>query len=101
MIISRESCLKILNKISIMILPDEILVGHYAEKQRSANFFPEMSVHWLEKEIDNLYTRPQDKFFVPEEVKKEIMEEIVPWWTGKTIWDRFISILPEETLICS
>jgi pyruvate formate-lyase/glycerol dehydratase family glycyl radical enzyme len=97
-IVKRALTLKeVLERMPIMILEDEIVLGHYAEKQRSANFFPEMSVHWLDKEINTLYTRPQDKFFVREEIKKELMEEIVPQWRGKTLWDRFIAVLPDET----
>ena len=80
-----------------LILPDELIVGHMTEKQGSAPFFPEMSVDWLIEEIDDLYTRSNDRFFVRPEVKKEILEDIIPYWKGRTLFDHIMAKLPDET----
>jgi pyruvate formate-lyase/glycerol dehydratase family glycyl radical enzyme len=88
---------KVLKNQTPLILPDEILVGHMTEIQGSAPFFPEMSVDWLLDEIDQLSTRGNDKFFIRPEVKKEIIEEIIPYWKGHTLFDQIMAKMPEIT----
>ncbi len=87
---------RILRNISVYILDDELIVGHQASRQRSAPLFPEFAVSWLVDEIDTLETRPQDKFMVPADVKREFLEEIFPYWKGRTISDRLYSYLTED-----
>ncbi len=86
----------IAREMKIYILDDELIVGHQAEKQRSAPIFPEMAVEWIAEEIDIFETRGQDKFIVTPEVKKEFLEEIYPYWKGKTFSDRVYSEMPPE-----
>ncbi|MEI6100501.1 MAG: formate C-acetyltransferase/glycerol dehydratase family glycyl radical enzyme [Eubacteriales bacterium] len=86
----------IMREMSLFILDDELIVGHQAEKQRSAPVFPEFAVEWIKEEIDIFDTRGQDKFIVPPEVKKEFLEEIYPYWKGKTFSDRMYSEMPDE-----
>jgi formate C-acetyltransferase len=87
---------RILRGISVYILDDELVVGHQASLQRSAPLFPEFAVQWIRDEIDMFEKRPQDKFIVPGEVKREFMEEIYPYWRGKTLSDRVHSYVTEE-----
>ena len=60
---------KILSKMSIYIDEDELIVGNQASKPRSAPIFPEYSVDWIEKEIDEFAERSGDKFLVDERIK--------------------------------
>lgn len=87
---------KLMKEMTIYILGHELIVGHQAEKQRSAPVFPEYAVEWIREEIDIFETRGQDKFIVPPEVRREFMEEIYPFWKGKTFSDRVISEMPED-----
>lgn len=87
---------KILREISVYILKDELIVGHQSSKQRSAPLFPEFAVEWVDEEIDTFETRAQDRFAVFEDVKREFREEILPYWKGKTFYDRMCSHLTEE-----
>ena len=87
---------RILRNMSVYILDDELIVGHQSSKQRSAPLFPDFAVEWVDQEIDTFETRPQDRFVVPEEVKKEFREEIVPYWKGRTLFDRVCSHLTDE-----
>jgi formate C-acetyltransferase len=87
---------RMLKEISVYILDDELIVGHQAGKQRSAPLFPEFAVEWVNQEIDAFETRPQDRFVVPGEVKREFREEIYPYWRGGTLSDRLYSYLDEE-----
>ena len=90
---------KILSEMSVYILDDELIVGHQAGKQRSAPIFPELGIEWIEEEIDMFQTRPQDNFIVTDEFKKEFMEEILPYWKGKTLFDRMQSYIPEDVAL--
>jgi len=96
-VVRRAKALKnILENIRVYILPDELIVGHAASKPRSAQVFPEMAVDWLERELDQLETRSQDPFIVPEKVKQDL-RSIFPYWKGRTLNDHLRHRLPEET----
>ena len=86
----------ILENMRVYILPDELIVGHQAERQRSAPIFPEFAVDWVVNEIDKFETRPQDKFIFPEENKKLFLEEVVPYFKGNTLSDRAYAVMPES-----
>jgi formate C-acetyltransferase len=87
---------QILRGMEVYILDDELIVGHQAEKQRSAPLFPEFAVEWVNQEIDTFQTRPQDRFIATEDVKREFREEIFPYWRGKTLSDRVYAHVTEE-----
>ena len=88
----------ILNNIDVKILPDELIVGcQNGSSPRSANVFPEMATYWIERELDDFETRPQDKFIVTERTKEEL-RSIFPYWKGKTLHDHMLTHMPAETL---
>ncbi|MFW6181323.1 MAG: pyruvate formate lyase family protein, partial [Spirochaetota bacterium] len=87
---------RILRGISVYILDRELIVGHQAGTQRSAPLFPEFAVEWIDREIDTFETRGQDRFIVPEEVRREFREEILPYWRGRTLTDHLMAHLSEE-----
>jgi len=96
-IIRRAKVLKeICEKIGIYIFPDELIVGSPASKPRSTQVFPEFSIHWIEEELDEFETRPEDKFILSEKVKEDL-KPIFPYWRGKTIYDYAVNLLPEDT----
>ena len=86
----------ILKEMSVYILDDELVVGHQAGKQRSAPLFPEFAVEWILEEIEDFETRPQDRFLFSEADKKVFKEELVPYWKGRTFYDRVMSNLTED-----
>jgi formate C-acetyltransferase len=89
----------VLEKMSININKDEIIVGNQASKPKAAPIFPEYSVDWLEREFNgNPYLfneRPGDKFYYEEETKKEILE-ILKYWKGESMYENFRKSLPDE-----
>lgn len=87
---------QILRNISCPIFEDELIVGNYGGERRSCPVFPEMSIQWLEDELDSLSTREQDQFEITEEAKNKL-RSIFPYWKGKTINDRIFAELPEDT----
>ncbi|WP_066649301.1 glycyl radical protein [Christensenella timonensis] len=87
---------KILAGMSVYILPDEIIVGHQAGKQRSAPLFPEFAVEWIDEEIETFEGRPQDSFTPLKEEIEEYRRDIVPYWKGKTMSDRIQSYITDD-----
>ncbi|MGQ9493482.1 MAG: glycyl radical protein [Anaerolineae bacterium] len=85
----------VLDNMSIYIGAGELIVGNQASKPRAAPIFPEYSVDWIEAEIDEFATRPADQFFVSAEVKRELLEDILPYWRGRTVYDRAMATLPD------
>lgn len=88
---------KILDNMTLIIWDGELIVGnHGSNGRRSAPVFPEFSISWLEDEIDEkLETRTQDTFDVPQKVKDDL-KSIFPYWRGKTVYDKYRAILPED-----
>lgn len=86
---------EILEKMSIRIWQDELIVGNQASARRAAPVFPEWGVYWLERQLDEIETREQDRMTVPTSVKKDL-RSIFPYWHGKTVYDHVRGFLPEE-----
>jgi pyruvate formate-lyase/glycerol dehydratase family glycyl radical enzyme len=89
---------KILEGISTPIHDNELIVGcQNGSSPRSANVFPEMSVEWLEEEMESLPNRAVDPFKIESSVKKDLTESVITYWRGKTMESHLINHLPEET----
>ncbi|ELY3466744.1 formate C-acetyltransferase/glycerol dehydratase family glycyl radical enzyme [Cronobacter universalis] len=80
---------------TIWIKHDELIVGNQASQVRAAPFFPEYTVSWIEKEIDDLADRPGAGFSVSPQ-DKTVMHEICPWWRGQTVQDRCYGVFTDE-----
>ncbi|WP_333896192.1 formate C-acetyltransferase/glycerol dehydratase family glycyl radical enzyme [Mixta calida] len=80
---------------TIWIKHDELIVGNQASEVRAAPIFPEYTVSWIEKEIDDLADRPGAGFAVTEE-NKRVLHEVCPWWRGQTVQDRCYGMFTDE-----
>ncbi|MGI6257093.1 MAG: choline trimethylamine-lyase [Anaerovoracaceae bacterium] len=69
----------------LLIQEDELIVGHPCGKARAGAFSPDIAWEWMEEELDEIGTRPQDPYFISEEDKKIMREEIFPFWKGKSL----------------
>lgn len=78
-----RSLSQILQKMSIFIGDEELIVGNQARKLRASPFFPEYAVEYLEAEIDTLNKRKADPFILREEDKEEF-REIIEYWRSRT-----------------
>lgn len=74
-------------RIGICIDPDEIIVGNRTAEPRAGVVFPEAGIGWVAEELDTLPTRPQDRFQVRPEDARIFREEILPYWSGRTLED--------------
>jgi pyruvate formate-lyase/glycerol dehydratase family glycyl radical enzyme len=82
--------------ISIEINPLELIVGNRAKGSKTGIVFPESGISWIVNEIDSISTRPQDRFNVIQEDKKELVNSIYPYWKGKSLEDNVYANLGKD-----
>ncbi len=88
---------KVLNEMTIFIQKDQLIVGAQASSLRVAPLFPETESTYLEEEIDLFEKREQDRLIVKDNIKKELLEDILPYWKNKDTKSLVLKALPEET----
>lgn len=88
---------KLFSELPINIGDDELVVGGATAVPRSALLFPEVQAGWLDDELDTISTREFDPLAISREEVQELREEILPYWKGKTIYDRVYNCCPEDT----
>jgi len=86
----------------INIYPDELIVAFQASVPRGNSVYVDQYGGWLEAELDTLGTRQWDQFLINEQDKKELRDEIFPYWKGqgkyeKTVDGRTYQQFPTET----
>jgi formate C-acetyltransferase len=90
-----------LNKMTIYILDEELIVGNKSSKL-VAPVIPiergELNAV-LELDIDKLEKRKNHPFKITKEDKRELLKEIIPYWKNKTIRDGRIKLLKENGLL--
>jgi formate C-acetyltransferase len=98
-VIRRAKALKkVLEGISIHIDDDELLVGRATSKMRGGPLLPEFQWEWYLREMDTISTREWDRFGPLAEVEKAQMKEFLPYWKGKTLYERWHTMIPPEAL---
>lgn len=87
----------VLENVEIYIYDDELLVGELAAPAKAAPIYPEFSVNWIIDELQHhpFDQRPHDKFYITDEDKKELLD-LLPFWKGNTVADRFESRMTDE-----
>ena len=69
----------------LVIQDDELIVGAPNGAPRAGAFSPDISWRWLADEIDTIGNRPQDPYYISEEDKRVLREELFPYWKGKSV----------------
>lgn len=69
----------------MLIQENELIVGHPCGRPRAGAFSPDTAWSWVKDELDEISTRPQDPYFISEEEKKIMREELFPFWEGKSL----------------
>ena len=85
----------ILEHMTICINPGELIVGERGPVPKAAPTYPEICTHSL-KDLEILNTREKISFAVDEESRRLQEQQIIPFWSGRSIRDRiFQSTDPE------
>lgn len=82
----------VLEKMTIVIRDDELIVGNLTDLVRGCSFFPEHSCSWIVEELGMLSTREVEQRYISEEDKKIVLED-VKYWLGRSIQDRLEAFL--------
>ncbi|HSN44093.1 MAG TPA: formate C-acetyltransferase/glycerol dehydratase family glycyl radical enzyme [Propionibacteriaceae bacterium] len=76
-----------LGELPITITPGELVVGNRTPSVRAGVITPEAGASWIDREIETLPTRPQDRFDVDAETIRAFREDIYPAWQGTSLED--------------
>jgi pyruvate formate-lyase/glycerol dehydratase family glycyl radical enzyme len=82
-----KSLAEALRKIPIRIDSGELIVGNRTPGIQGGVVFPEGGISWVDKELETLSSRPQDRFEVLPEDIPYFRNVLMPYWTGKTLED--------------
>ena len=69
----------------LVIQDHELIVGAPNGAPRTGAFSPDIAWRWMEAELDTIGTRAQDPFFISEDDKRYMRDELFPFWKGKSV----------------
>ena len=69
----------------LVIQDDELIVGAPCGSPRAGAFSPDIAWRWMKDELETISTRPQDPFYISEEDKQYMRDELFPFWEGKSV----------------
>jgi len=85
-IVLRAKCFRNCCETAPLVIQDhELIVGAPNGAPRAGAFSPDIAWRWMADEIDTIGTRPQDPFYISEEDKKIMRDELFPFWAGKSV----------------
>ena len=85
----------ILEKMTIYIEDETILVGNQASSNKDAPVFPEYTLKFILDELDLFEKRDGDVFYITEETKEQL-RSIAPFWENNNLRSRGEMLIPEE-----
>lgn len=89
---------KVLDKMSIYIEDETILVGNQAKSNRDAPIFPEYTLEFVINELDKFELRDGDVFYITEQTKEDL-RSIAPFWENNNLRARGMALLPDEVQV--
>ena len=88
----------IAENITVYIDPHQLLVGRAGCAGRYGIIYPELDGDFLDMAIRELPERVESPFNIESADGRRVIEEIAPYWKGKTFHEDLAIALPEETL---
>ena len=85
----------ILEKMSIYIEDETLIVGNQAASNKDAPIFPEYTIEFVIDELDKFEKRDGDVFYITEETKAAL-RSIAPFWENNNLRAKGEALLPEE-----
>ncbi|UCH87369.1 MAG: formate C-acetyltransferase/glycerol dehydratase family glycyl radical enzyme [Dehalococcoidia bacterium] len=86
----------ILDNMTVVIRDDELIVGCRTSKLKGAPLFPENKWKWIEGDLEAFGQRVLQRVLITEEEQRELKQDILPFWRGKTVEDRLEDRLPPD-----
>ncbi len=94
-----KGLVKILENMAVYIGDEELIVGNTTSKIRGGAMVPEVDWRWYLEEVDTLSTREWNKFAPMADEEKAKIREFLPYWKGKSIFEKWDTMLPEDARI--
>lgn len=88
----------IAENITVYIDDHNLLVGRSGHKGRYGILYPELDGDFLDLAVKDLPNRTESPFNITAEDARIAIEEIAPYWKGKTFHEELAVALPEDTL---
>jgi formate C-acetyltransferase len=85
-------------EIPVHIDPGQLLAGRCGRPGRYGILYPELDGDFLDLAVTELSARPQSPFDIAAEDARVVVEEIAPFWKGRTFHEALAAALPAETL---
>lgn len=96
MVLRRALALKhIMENIDVVIQENELLVGTAGGAGRHSILFPEIRGPWFEKALRA--AQESNAYRISDADIQTVVEEVVPYWKGKSSHEFYLALLPEET----
>lgn len=88
----------IAENITVYIDDNQLLVGRAGRQGRYGILYPELDGDFLDVAVKQLPNRVESPFDITQEDADIIINEIAPYWKGKTFHEDLAKQLPEDTL---
>jgi len=88
----------IAENITVYIDENQLLVGRSGCQGRYGILYPELDGDFLDLAVEQLPQRVESPFNISQEDAQIVIDEIAPYWKGKTFHEDLAVALPEETL---
>ncbi len=85
------------DRLGVHIFEGELVVGAIGEFRKCGILTPEFSWMWVDREMDDFATRPQDPYIMTDEQRAFVRKHIFSYWKGKSLEEAFLARLPEDT----
>ena len=83
-------------KITVWITPDQLLAGRVGKLGRYGILYPEIDGDFYREVLADLEHRDKSPFQISKEDIKTVMEDIAPYWEGKTYHEHLNKAIPAE-----
>ena len=83
-------------KITVYITPDQLLAGRVGQLGRYGILYPEIDGDFYIEVMKDLPNREKSPFQIDPTDMQILMEEIAPYWEGKTYHEHLNKVLPAE-----
>jgi pyruvate formate-lyase/glycerol dehydratase family glycyl radical enzyme len=93
-----KAMMNIAQNMTVYIDEDQLIVGRSGVQGRYGILYPELDGDFLDLAMEELDKRDVSPFVIKEEDSKVIIEEIAPYWKGKTFHENLTKAFSDETL---
>jgi pyruvate-formate lyase len=87
----------IAEKMTVYIDDHQLIVGRSGQPGRYGILYPELDGDFLDMAVQQLSTRTQSPFDITPKDAQVVIDEIAPFWKGKTYHEALAVALPEDT----